>query len=229
MDAARAKPIPPQDRTHSAAAGASPHAAGRITPLRELELLEAHRGGDSGAIGELLRAYQGRIYSICYRMVRDEHDARDLTQDTMLRVLQGLDSFDQRSKLSTWVIRVTMNCCLSHLRKQRLRRHSSIDAVHGANAPAHPPSSMTTGELSAPRRVEQAEMGSMLLRALDSLDSQMRAVLVLRDMQDLEYEHIGEVLGIPLGTVKSRLFRARCALRAAAELELDRPLTKDDQ
>ena len=201
----------------------------RMTPMRELQLLQEYRLGKAEAIDELLGSYQKRVYGVCYRMLRHEHDALDLAQESMVKILEGLDSYDGRSKLSTWIIRVTMNCCLSHLRKQRLRRHSSIDAVHGANGPAHPPSSMTTGELSAPQRVEQAEMGSMLLRALDSLDSQMRAVLVLRDMQDLEYEHIGEVLGIPLGTVKSRLFRARCALRAAAELELDRPLAKDDQ
>ena len=193
----------------------------RLTPLAELQLLEAHRGGDPAALGKLLEAYQRRIYSICYRMVRDEHEARDLTQDAILRVIQGLDSYDGRSKLSTWVIRVTMNTCLSHLRKQKLRRHGPLDGG-GENATSGPLDPRSFGELSPPGRVELAEMRFLLGRALLGLDPDMRAVLVLRDMQELEYERIAKVLEVPIGTVKSRLFRARLALRAAAEVELGR-------
>ncbi len=191
----------------------------RLTPLQELQLVEAHRGGDPDAIGQLLESYQRRIYSICYRMVRDEHEARDLTQDAMLRVIQGLESYDGRSKLSTWVIRVTMNSCLSHLRKQKLRRHASLDAG-SENAPSGPVDPRTLGELSPPGRVELTEMKAVLGRALLCLDPDMRAVLVLRDMQELEYERIARALEVPVGTVKSRLFRARLALRAAVEVEL---------
>ncbi len=194
-----------------------PQDAPRLTPLVELQLHEAHRGGDPAAIGTLLEAYQRRIHSICYRMVRDGHEARDLTQDAMLRVIQGLDSYDGRSKLSTWVIRVTMNTFLSHLRKQRLRRHGSLDAGSENAGPLDPRS---FGELSPPGRVELAEMRLLLGRALLCLDPDMRAVLVLRDMQELEYERIAKVLEVPIGTVKSRLFRARLALRAAVEVEL---------
>jgi RNA polymerase sigma-70 factor (ECF subfamily) len=193
----------------------------RLTPLAELQLLDAHRGGDPTALGRLLEAYQRRIHSICYRMIRNEHEARDLTQDTMLRVIQGLDSYDGRSKLSTWVIRVTMNTCLSHLRKQKLRRHGSLDAGT-ESASAGPLDPRSFGELSPPGRVEQAEMKVLLGRALLCLDPDMRAVLVLRDMQELEYERIAKALEVPIGTVKSRLFRARLALRAAVEVELGR-------
>ena len=193
----------------------------RLTPLAELQLVEAHRDGDPAAMGTLLEAYQRRIYSICYRMVRDEHEARDLTQDAMLRVIQGLDSYDGRSKLSTWVIRVTMNTCLSHLRKQKLRRHGSLDAG-SENATSGPLDPRSLGELSPAGRVELAEMRIMLGRALLCLDPDMRAVLVLRDMQELEYGKIAKALEVPIGTVKSRLFRARVALRAAVEVELGR-------
>jgi len=172
-------------------------------------------------MGTLLEAYQRRIYSICYRMVRDEHEARDLTQDAMLRVIQGLDSYDGRSKLSTWVIRVTMNTCLSHLRKQKLRRHGSLDAG-SENATSGPLDPRSLGELSPAGRVELAEMRILLGRALLCLDPDMRAVLVLRDMQELEYGSIAKALEVPIGTVKSRLFRARVALRGAVEVELGR-------
>jgi RNA polymerase sigma-70 factor (ECF subfamily) len=196
--------------------------ANRLTPLRELQLVQAYRRGEADAIAELLRAYQRRIYAVCYRMVRDEHDARDLAQDAMVKVIQGLDGYDGRSKLSTWVIRVSMNCCLSHLRKQRLRRHGSLDAdwADGGGGPAG--STAAGGELPPARGVEQGEMRGILSRALGSLDPQMRSVLVLRDMQDLEYSQIAEVLGVPVGTVKSRLFRARVALREAVEAESGR-------
>jgi len=136
-------------------------------------------------------------------------------------VIQGLDSYDGRSKLSTWVIRVTMNTCLSHLRKQKLRRHGSLDAG-SENASSGPVDPRSFGELSPPGRVELAEMRILLGRALLCLDPDMRAVLVLRDMQELEYERIAKALEVPVGTVKSRLFRARVALRAAVEVELGR-------
>jgi len=193
--------------------------AAPLTPLAELQLVEAHRGGDPDAMGQLLEAYQRRLYSICYRMVRNEHDARDLTQDSMVRVIQGLDSYDGRSKLSTWIIRVTMNTCLSYLRKQRLRRHGSLDLASedSAGGPIDPRSK---GELLPTSRVELSEMRSVLGRAMMRLDPDMRAVLVLRDMQDLEYQSIAHSLEVPIGTVKSRLFRARLALRTAVEVEL---------
>ena len=190
-----------------------------LTPLAELQLVEAHRRGDPDAMGQLLEAYQRRLYSICYRMVRNEHDARDLTQDSMVRVIQGLDSYDGRSKLSTWIIRVTMNTCLSYLRKQRLRRHGSLDPA-SENAAAGPIDPRSTGELLPSSRVELSEMRLVLGRAMMRLDPDMRAVLVLRDMQDLEYQSIAHSLEVPIGTVKSRLFRARLALRAAVEVEL---------
>lgn len=194
----------------------------RLTPLRELQLVQAHRRGDPAAIGELLGAYERRIYAVCYRMVRDEHDARDLAQDAMVKVIQGLDGYDGRSKLSTWVIRVTMNCCLSHLRKQRLRRHGSLPGDTAEDAGAARADPGIRGELPPPHGVEHGEMRGILSRALGSLDPQMRSVLVLRDMQDLEYSQIAGVLGVPVGTVKSRLFRARVALREAVEAETAR-------
>ncbi len=190
-----------------------------MTALRELQLVEAHRRGVASATAELLGAYQRRIYAVCYRMVRHPDDADDLTQDAMVKVLEGLDTYHGRSQLSTWIIRVTMNCCLSHLRKQKVRRHGSLEELSGSGESAGV--GAVRGELSPLARVEQAERQALLLRLLRGLDPQMRAVLVLRDMQDLDYAQIGEVMDVPVGTVKSRLFRARAALRAAAEQKLD--------
>lgn len=198
------------------------HADPLLSPLRELELVEAFRAGDPEAVGTLLRSYQRRMFAVCYRMVRNDEDARDLTQESMMKVLEGLATFDARARLSTWVIRVTMNCCLSHLRKRKLRRHLSLDAPPDTVATSPPGEHgglnvADTRELGATASVERDEASRLVIRALDSLDPDMRAVLVLRDMQDLDYQQIAEVIDAPVGTVKSRLFRARAALREAIE------------
>lgn len=197
-----------------------------ISPLKELQLVEAHRNGDPEAMGVLLRSYQRRIYSICYRMLGNPEEAGDLTQDTLVKILEGLDSYNGKSKLSTWVIRIAMNCCLSHLRRQKIRKHSSLDDLMGYENEAGQRVKMgklpASGEPTAADRVEQRELTARLLLSLNSLDSDSRAILVLRDMNGLDYLQIGEVFGIPVGTVKSRLFRARAALRSALEIEMSR-------
>jgi RNA polymerase sigma-70 factor (ECF subfamily) len=221
VDASAAGSIPPDPPTGGARSGTTPGpppppASDRLTPLREMQLIRAHEEGDPEALGTLLRAYQGRIYSICYRMVPRPDDARDLTQDALMRIMEGLSSYDGRAAFSTWAIRVAMNCCLSHLRREKVRRHGSLDEPVGpAGEPRH--SRLAAGELSGPDRVEREEMGQALVRALGSLDPAMRAALVLRDLQGLDYQQVGAVLGVAVGTVKSRLFRARTALREAVE------------
>lgn len=197
-----------------------------LTPLRELELVDAFRKGDTEAVAILLRAYQRRMYGICYRMLRNEEDARDLTQDSMIRVMEGLTGFDSRAQLSTWIIRITINTCISHIRKRKLRTHASIDQPletdgsaesTSANQPHSGRSILEGGEPDPAHRVEMEETRRVLLRSLDRLEPIMRAVIILRDMQGLDYQQIAEVVEVPVGTVKSRLFRARAALRDLIE------------
>jgi RNA polymerase sigma-70 factor (ECF subfamily) len=206
----------PDDRASDERAGEPP----RLTPLKELQLIEAHRRGDPEAIADLLRAYQRRVYAVCYRMVRNPDEASDLTQDALVKILEGIDSYDQRSAFSTWVIRVTMNCCLSYLRRKKVRRHGSLDEPAEGSTSPRAAQIPATGELPAEEHVEQAERREVLFAAMRALEPQSRAILVLRDMQGLDYQQITEVLDMPIGTVKSRLFRARAALREAAEQRL---------
>lgn len=185
-----------------------------LTPLREQQLLAAYRQGRPEALAELLRGYQGRVYGVCYRMLRSHDEATDLAQDALVKILEGIDSFDGRSLLSTWIIRVAMNCCLSYLRKQKLRRHASLE-----DAPRSVDQSVPS-EPGALDRVQHAEVRTELLAGLARIDPDMRAIIVLRDFQDLDYHQIGAILGVPVGTVKSRLFRARAALRQEVESRL---------
>lgn len=182
------------------------------------------------AWGELVTRYQDRLFAVCLRMVGDRETAADLTQDAFVKVLQGLDSFDARSRLSTWLIRVTMNVCLSHLRAAKLRAHASLDApiapslLRGAQGtPQSGSSRAQEREPAAESRVERSEARRHLSAALSGLDPEQRAIIVLRDVQGLDYDQIGAALGLNLGTVKSRLFRARLALRHALEARSANP------
>jgi len=179
---------------------------------RDLELVERIRAGDPDAWAELLEPYQDRLFGVCLRMVGDRELAGDLAQDAMVRVIQRLHTFDGRSKLSTWMIRVTMNVCLSKLRSEKLRRHAPLES-----ASVRDDSGSGRGEPTAGESVQSGELRARLASALLRVSPDQRAILILRDARGLEYEQIAEVLGIAVGTVKSRLFRARSALREAME------------
>lgn len=209
---------------------------------REMALVRAIQAGQADRWSELLTPYQDRLYAVCLRMLgssgpRARQTAADLTQDAMVRIIQGLPAFDGSSKLSTWMIRVTMNVCLSHLRALKHRRHPSLDAPAG-----HPPRSggdraiPSIGETLAGREppvgsgVELQQTRRLVADALGDLDAEQRAILVLRDVRGLDYDQIALVLGIPNGTVKSRLFRARAALREALqtrEPQAGKPIADD--
>lgn len=191
------------------------------------------------AMGELIERYQDRIYAICLRMLgggglsgsgqaRDAETAADLAHDTLVKVIENLESYDGRSRLSTWIIRVTMNVCLSHLRSARVRRHTSFDGLAGSGlsgsllreSSVRAPSGadLTSSREQSPEEgVQHQEQRRRVLAAVGSLDPDQRSVLVLRDAQGLDYEQIAAALEIAVGTVKSRLFRARLALRDALD------------
>ena len=210
------------------AGAAAPDPANRA----DLELIARIRAGQHAAWSELIVRYQDRLFAVCVKMVHDRELAADLTQDSFVKLLQGIDSFDGRSKFSTWAIRVCMNVCLSRLRAEKLRRHASLDAPTQSARSSGPvreaaPSwgeSMPAGAgLSGTREpdgslgVETREERADLLAALRLLDPEQRAVLILCDCRGLPYDQIGQVLGVAVGTVKSRVFRARTALRDAVE------------
>ncbi|MCU0688625.1 MAG: RNA polymerase sigma factor [Phycisphaerales bacterium] len=208
----------------------------------DLQIVEAIRAGGPGvsaAWQSLIRRHQDRLFGVCYRMVGTGPKAReiaaDLTQDAFVKIIQGLPSFAGDAKLTTWMIRVTMNVCLSWQRAQRHRRHASLDAPVGG--PNQSPDDAGAGTFAAlladreqtpPSRVQEDEVRGQIAQALSTLEGETRALLILRDVRGLEYEQIASVLNVPVGTVKSRLFRARAALREAYE-RLTRPPEQSDQ
>mgnify|MGYP004451455473 CR=1 FL=1 len=193
----------------------------------EISLLLAYRRGDRAALAKLLEMYQDRLFAICVRMVTDKERARDLLQDSMVRIIQGLDKYSGRSRLSTWMIRVTMNACLTDMRRQKIRKTVSLDVrkassegragIGGGSGASLASKLFDSAEQTAAEAVQREELREDLYGAFSRLDPSHRAMLILRDMHGLDYSQIAEALEIPEGTVKSRLFRARAALRDMIE------------
>jgi RNA polymerase sigma-70 factor, ECF subfamily len=188
----------------------------------DLALVERIKAGEKGAWDDLLARHADRIFNLCLRMVGSREFASDLAQDAMVKIIEGIGSYDGRARLSTWIHRVTTNVVISKLRAEKHRRHASLEAERPTNN-EHTPSTLrqtlTSREPGPGSNVEVQQQRRRVSAALLKLGPDQRAIIVLRDSQGLDYEQIGEVLGIGIGTVKSRLFRARAALRVAIESE----------
>lgn len=169
--------------------------------------------GDTAAFGELVRRYQERLYHSVFRLVENAEDARDVVQDAFLSAYQSLDGFKGDSRFFTWLYRIAINTAISFKRKQRAAlRMESIGRGEASFEPLDP------SEQNRPDfALEQAELGHRVREALRRLSSEHRAVLVLKDMEGQKYETMAEILQVPIGTIRSRLHRARLELRELLE------------
>lgn len=192
---------------------------------RERRLLAEWRQGSDAALADLLTLHERRVYAVCLRMCANPDLARDLAQDTLVKVIQGLERFDERARLSTWMTRIAINVCLTNRRRQSVRKAVSLDGTGkgaGLEGQGERGETMAAGlpdhrEPDAQSRVGREEDLDRLDRAMARLEPDQRAILILRDGQDMDYADIASVLEVPEGTVKSRLFRARMALRQHIE------------
>jgi len=187
----------------------SPRATGSGDPPPDevLRLIASWKAGDGAALGKLLKGFENRVYATCWRITGKHDDALDMAQQTFINAIKHLDDYDGRAQFGTWLYRICTNACISHLRRERVRRHEGPESMAFSAG----------GEPTPDSSVETAEVNAALHQALDSIDPDLRTLLVLRDGQGLDYAEIAKVLGVPVGTVKSRLFRARAALRQAVE------------
>lgn len=201
-----------------------------MTQHAEQELLAKIKKGNQAALGMLLKSQQQRLYNICLRMVGNRDDAAEVTQDALLKIIQNISRFRGDAQLSTWMVRITMNQAISHLRKRKHRQTVSLDAQMAGHRDDQAVS--LRQQLADPREpgpatsVETQEMLDQLQIALGQIDDEHRAVLVLRDIDQLDYKAIAKALELPTGTVKSRLYRARLALRHEM-LKLNPPPTDE--
>lgn len=166
-------------------------------------LVDAAQAGDRRALEALLRRHHDRIHAVCRRLAGNDADAADATQEALLAVVRGLDRFDGRARFGTWVYRVATNACLDELRR-RGRRPVPFDEEHGA-LDDRPDLRRAPVAGAVADRVTVDE-------ALQAIAPEFRACVVLRDLCDLDYAEIAEVLDIRPGTVRSRISRGRAAL-----------------
>jgi len=184
----------------------------------EVVLVERCQSGDAAAFDSLVAKYAPQVYNLAYRMVGHPEDAEDMAQAVFIRVFRAIKSFRGTSSFNTWLYRVATNVCLDEL-KRRKRRPVSTEWPREEDVPLDPPSAAAVDPETAVLRRERQEL---VQRAIQSLPESQRVVLVLADIQGLSYDEISEALGASLGTVKSRLNRARLALKSklARHLEL---------
>lgn len=177
----------------------------------ERELVSRARAGDTAAFEQLMLANQDRVYTLCLRMTGDREDALDLAQEAFFNAWRGLSSFQGNSSFSTWVYRLASNACIDFLRKRKRRQqgespHSLDDEEAPLPEPADPRG-------SPEEELERRELRRAVERGLQALPDHHRQVLVMRELSGMSYQEIGAVLDLDLGTVKSRIARARLALK----------------
>jgi RNA polymerase sigma-70 factor (ECF subfamily) len=202
--------------------GAERNGASGPADTAELDLLKKAQHGDRGAYGRLVGLYQDRLYNAILRMVGEPEEARDLAQETFTRGLDKIDGFRGDAAPYTWLFRIATNLSISRLRKVQRHRTFSLDSPAGGGnskgGAGEDQASALIGRMAsqAPppgEEAERRERNEKVLEALGRLDAEYRAVLVMRDIEGFDYQQMADVLGLPLGTLKSRLFRARLALR----------------
>jgi RNA polymerase sigma-70 factor, ECF subfamily len=170
--------------------------------------------GDSGAWTELVKAHHRRIYALCYRFTGSAHDAEDLTQDVFLKVYGNLTAFDlARGSLQTWITTLTRNLLVDHFRRTKQQRATdSMDAGWDDSDDLTIAARLSTSGPTQHDRAAQKEIAKMVQEALTRISPELREAVILRDLQDLDYKEIAQVLRIPEGTVKSRISRGRAEL-----------------
>ncbi len=176
-------------------------------------ILECQRGSKD-SFEELVQRYQQRVYALAYRYMGNEDDAYDMSQDAFIKAYRALDKFKGNSSFGTWIYRITTNVCLDELRRRKRRiAPLSIDEPLINSSGDEVDKELADPGAGVDILYEQKELGQQIQMHLDRLKPDHRIAIVLRDVMDLSYEEIAEVLNCSLGTVKSRINRARNNLK----------------
>ncbi len=184
----------------------------QLDATAELALIERCRKQDAEAFTRIVDAYQHRLFGFVRRMVPDPEEAADLAQETFVRAFQSISRFDGRSSVRTWLFRIAYNLCVDRSRRAgrapaEMRLDAFFEDEEGMDLP--------DARWDPQGVVMDEELRSTLERAIAAMSEKLRSVLLLHDREDMSYEEIARALGIPIGTVKSRLFLARAFLQRA--------------
>ncbi|MBP3633017.1 MAG: sigma-70 family RNA polymerase sigma factor [Oscillospiraceae bacterium] len=172
--------------------------------INEKSIIDQVLQGNDEAFAELVKAYEDKVYNLCLRMCSDREDARDLAQEAFVKAWRGLRFYKQESAFSTWLFRLTTNVCIDYLRQKKRRSAVSLTTDDELLQLDVPDPSPTPEE-----QVQQTMARQTVASAMEQLEEEFRTVLTLRVVEELSYEEIAEILDLKVGTVKSRLARAR--------------------
>ena len=206
------------------APGHSPAAYQPRTEVRPLDvdwsqIVRRCMDGDSGAWAEMVRTHHKRVYGLCYRFTGNVADAEDMTQDVFLKIYSNLASFDTtRGSLQVWITTMTRNLLVDNFRRTKNQRATgSLDDGWESAEDLKPIDRLTSKGPSQHEQAAQKELSAMVQSALARVSIELREAVILRDLQDMDYKEIAQVLGIPEGTVKSRISRGRAELARLLE------------
>jgi len=189
-------------------------AVNAVPSIDDLSLVCRCQAGDLAAFNVLVERYQGKVFNAVHRMVGHYEDARDVTQDAFCKALAALDGFRGNSGFYTWIFRIAANAAISHRRRSGRMQPAEIreetDVAGKIRRSAEP-------EHGPVQSAENLEAAAEVALALQKLDPEFRAALVLKDIEGCDYDEIAEILEVPLGTVKSRIHRARMEMRTLLE------------
>lgn len=173
-----------------------------------MDFLERFREGDASAFEEIVRAHQDRIYNLCRYMLGNARDAEDAAQDVFVKAYRSLRDFEPAPSFSAWLYRIAVNTCIDYRRKTPFLSFLRFSA-DGQEFSIEPRSTLPSPE----RSYESKALGTAIERSLSRISARLRTVIVLKEIEGLSYEEIASVLGISVGTVKSRISRARDELK----------------
>lgn len=167
--------------------------------------------GDETAYKKLLENYRGAIFNLLYKMVRNREETEDLVQEAFMKAFNALPTFNDEYAFSTWLYKIAINNCIDHIRKKKLKTYSidkPVPSKEGELEREFPDTSM-----SPDKHILSEEKSNIIETAIEDLPENYRIVIVMRHKEEKSYEEIAEILNIPLGTVKARIFRAREVLK----------------
>ncbi len=189
----------------------------------ETKLIERLVARDERAFNELVRTYERRVFGLVLRMLGNRAEAEDLTQEVFVQVFKAIGSFRGDSKLSTWIYRIAVNLCKNRTKYLRVRHTSEQEQLDDV-AERLPLSQARNANVAQIERPDEAMAGrqveAIVREAISQVDDNFRECLILCDVEELPYEEIAEITELPVGTVKSRIFRARAQLRELVERKL---------
>jgi RNA polymerase sigma-70 factor (ECF subfamily) len=183
------------------------------TMVADTALVQRAQANDRAAFNEIVLRYKSKVYNFIHRMIPSMQDAEDLTQETFVRAYLSIRSFQSRASLNTWLFRIATNLCIDYSRKNKKSQGMAISLSQDYDEDNETEREIPDQVFDPQRLLLNKELGNQLDKALRELPEKLRSVVLLYDMEGLSYEEIAAIAGCPLGTVKSRLYNARSALR----------------